>query len=140
MLLTMCVCVSFFALKNVTATKDVIWVFSYNEELENERAEMRELMSEVEADSKVLAYNMRPYFYIETDMMPCYKNFTLQDWQTQHDKELRNGFEKDLKSLAAEYIVVQWPNENRYQEFIDENYSVTKDSQKFRLYRLNEKY
>lgn len=127
-----------FAFKNVTDTKDVIRAFQNSQNVKVIGAEMRELVSEVDSDDKILAYNLPAYFYIETDTLPCYRNFIIQDKQIRYDDRLRDGFEEDLKSLEAEYIVVRAKNRDyyRYMEFIDKNYSVAKETENFRLYRV----
>lgn len=137
MVTMVCICICFFAFKNVTDTEDVIRAFRNSQNVKVIGAEMRNLVSEVDSDDKILAYNLPAYFYIETDTLPCYRNFIIQDKQTRHDNRLRDGFEKDLKSLEAEYIVVCTKDRDyyRYMEFIDKNYSVAKETGNFRLYR-----
>ena len=55
--------------------------------------------------SNVIAYNVSPHFYLESEMAPCYRNFILQDFHCSFNKKSKKQFEKDLKSLKASFIV-----------------------------------
>lgn len=76
-----------------------------------------------EPDRKyVIAYNTNSLFYLCTDIVPCYKNFILQDWQCSFSDEMRKNFEKDIMSLKAKYIVLTNGEENNMDTFIYQNY------------------
>ncbi len=70
----------------------------------------------------VIAYNTDPLFYLSADIVPCYKNFVLQDFQCSASDEMRKNFEKDIMSLKAKYIVLTDGKKNNMDTFIYQNY------------------
>ncbi len=100
----------------------------------------REIIENIsEEDRKnVIAYNVRSRFYLETDILPCYKNFTLQDVHTGMEINEKQEFEKDLTSFEAKYIVTEfWDGD--YTQWIKEHYELEKITKYFRLFVRKEK-
>ena len=87
---------------------------------------------------KVIAYNTSPHFYLETDIPPCYRNFVLQDFHSSFNEKTKKQFDKDIKSLKAEYIIEENNKEkNKWDTFIDKNYTITKKTKWFLLKKKN---
>ena len=93
-----------------------------------------------ESDRKsVIAYNIHPLFYLSTDIVPCYKNFVLQDFQCSFSDEMRKNFEKDIMSLKAKYIVLTNGEKNNMDTFIYQNYERIFTTNKLILMRKKSK-
>lgn len=75
---------------------------SYNKKL---KSDMKDVSKAID-DDRILAYNVLPSFYLETNKLPIYKNFHFQDFQCKKDKKLKNKFRKDLISRKADWIIV----------------------------------
>ena len=95
-----------------------------------------EIVSQIpEADrDKVLAYNIPSYFYIATDVKPCFKYCILQDWQCSKSKEMQEEMETFLKSGKAKYIITV--KENKVNYILEEKYKEVAVVEKFRLLKL----
>lgn len=98
-------------------------------------AEAREIVSGISKEDadKVIGYNVRARFYLETDILPCYKNFTFQGIHTRVDDVERREFENDLASLEAKYIVTGM-SDSVYSQWIEEHYELEKSTKIFRLF------
>lgn len=84
-------------------------------------------------NDKVIAINTYPYFYLITDINPCYKNFTNQNLHTLTDKKVKNDFLQDLNSQEAKYIVTGL-NEGMFKTFINYYYRLIYKTESLRLY------
>lgn len=82
---------------------------------------------------KVIAYNVKAYFYLITDVNPCYKNFNLQELHTRTDEVEMKEFAKDLSSMEAKYIVTG-RKDGMYSRFIKEHYKLMENNGTFRLF------
>ena len=125
----------FFGVKNITMFNDFVLISESEASIKQSSERMKSLVKAIDTDSDIVAYDVAPYFYIETGIIPCYKNFIIQDQQTRYDKRLKSGFERDLKSMKAEYIVVSTNQNNRYQQFIEQKYYVYNRVQELVLYK-----
>ena len=124
----------FTGVKTVISTGDFIKVIKDEKVMTKKNNYMLDIAADIDKKDNILAYIVPPQFYIITDTYPCYRNFILQDQQTRYDKDLRSGFEKDLKSLKAKYIVAPKYLKGRYMPFIRKHYSVNKENKMFILF------
>ncbi|MFQ9516378.1 MAG: hypothetical protein ACLRZ9_11225 [Eubacterium sp.] len=97
--------------------------------------EAKEIISEIPKVDRnnVIVYNVKAYFYLVTDVTPCYKNFILQDLHTAMDEVERKEFINDLESMKAKYIITG-KRDGAYSGFIETNYRLVKNTGKFRLF------
>ena len=93
----------------------------------------------IEDRDKVLAYDLDAgaYFYISTDIHPCFKYCLHQVWQSSHSKEMRKELLDFLKSGEGKYIVVSL-DEADVEYIFDEKYDEVYSNSEFRLLRINE--
>ena len=126
--------IAFGGVKTVISTGDIVNVIRDKDITQEKNENMLDMVDDINKNEKILAYNVMPQFYIITDTYPCYRNFILQDQQTRYDAELREGFEKDLKSLKAKYIVAPKYLKGRYIPFIKQHYSINKENKRFILF------
>lgn len=91
---------------------------------------------ELENKNKVIAYNVSPYFYLLSDIKPCYKHFVLQDWESSMDREMYCQIENEIGSLKAQYIVVEVGKENNFDSLIVENYNKILETESLLLMKL----
>lgn len=87
----------------------------------------------LEERDKVIVVNINAYFYLITDVTPCYKNFILQGLHTVIDDRERAEFVKDLESLEAKYIVTG-TKEGIYSKLIGKHYYLAEETGMLRLY------
>lgn len=97
--------------------------------------EAKEIISEIPKVDRnnVIVYNVKAYFYLVTDVTPCYKNFILQDLHTAMDEVERKEFINDLESMKAKYIITG-KRDGAYSGFIETNYRLVKNTANFRLF------
>ncbi len=111
---------------------------------DNRLAELRQCVVDVKKNisskeyNNVIAYNTSPYFYLESGIPPCYRNFILQDFHCSFNEKSRKQFEQDIKSLKATYIVEENSKDNnKMDDFIDKNYHIIKKNKLFVLKKIN---
>ncbi len=102
---------------------------------EEKSKEIIQKIPEVDKD-KVLAYNVEAYFYMATNINPCFKYFVLQDWQCSHSKKMEQELEDFFESEKAKYIVTSSIKENNLDYIIREHYVEVDENDTFRLYKL----
>ena len=100
---------------------------------DNRLSEFRQCVLDVKKNipsseyNNVIAYNSSPYFYLESEIAPCYKNFILQDFHCSFNENSKKQFEKDINSLKATFIIEEnSKTRNRMDSFIDQNYHIVK--------------
>lgn len=125
---------AFTGVKTIISTGDILGVIKDKEIMEQKNNDMLDIVNDIDKNEDIISYLAPPQFYIITDTYPCYRNFILQDQQTRYDAELREGFEKDLKSLNAKYIVAPKYLKGRYIPFIKQHYSINKENKRFILF------
>lgn len=102
------------------------------------REEVRNIVEQIEPENrdKVIAYNVSPYFYLMSDVKPCYKYFVLQDRQSSLDKEMYNEIENEIKSLEAKYIVISAEETHNVDKLVKEYYYELSRTDRFVLMKL----
>lgn len=116
----------------------------YLAKIDNRLAELRQCVVDVKKNisskeyNNVIAYNTSPYFYLESGIPPCYRNFILQDFHCSFNEKSRKQFEKDIKSLKATFIVEEKTKEkSKMDVFIDNKYHVIKQNKWLVLKKRN---
>ena len=122
-------------IKLATTGMEIISVY-HDKNVQTFERETEEIVSQIPRDDRnqVIVYNAKVYVYLITDIIPCYKNFTLQDLHTGTDKREQEEFIRDLKSMRAKYIITGAGN-GAYHAFIKEHYRLVKRTQTFRLFQ-----
>ncbi len=88
------------------------------------------LVSKIPEDERdsVIAYNVNASWYLKTDILPCYKYFILQEFQSSKSKSMLKENIEFYNSAKAEWIIV---NGNIYydeiEEAIEANYTKVED-------------
>ncbi len=72
--------------------------------------------------NKVITYNMLASFYLHTNIKPCNRYFFLQDWLCNHNPKSKKEFDEFIKSLKAEYIVMDINKNGEKDNFIKHHY------------------
>lgn len=89
--------------------------------------------------SSVLGYNVPADWYLTTDMIPCYKYFTLQDWFAKADPSIAAEIDQFLEESPPLWIVTNHmkPIENtQVQKIITNNYRLVASAGEYDLLRL----
>ena len=124
--------------KNVSVLADSCNLVTKNEEQDYAKY-VNDLKEKIPGDKldRVIAYNVLAKFYIISDIKPCYKYCILQDWQCSHDSEMTLEFEKMIKSLKAQYIVITRDSINAYDGYINQHYHQKYENKYFELLEIN---
>ncbi len=85
----------------------------------------------------VYGYNILSYFYIATDIDPCHKYFTLQDWQSKSSDAMKKELLDYFHSKAAKYIVISTTEGNVYLDEILKDYHEVYQAQTIKLLERN---
>ena len=127
---------SVIILGNVLQISDVVKVRNNDVSYKFEN-EIHDIILKIEdKDSRnIIAYNVQSYFYIVSDVKPCYKYCILQDWQTKMDPQMQEEFNCEVKSLKAEYIIESLDG-GRLDGYINEHYEEIYRTESVRLLRL----
>ena len=119
----------------VMVAKDINTVLN-NRELKNLQKDSIEISKSIKNKNRVIAYNTGLLFYLFSDIDPCYRLYTNQDWLGLSDKNLKKDFSDFLKSKKAEYVVTQ--HEVKEKSIIESNYKLIKKTERMKLYQLIE--
>lgn len=127
-------------IRNISSLRKT-YAYSTSDSVKRVANEMQEIIEMMSGNTEsVIAYNVNPYFYLATDINPCYRCFILQDWQCRKDIEMYKDLRDDFSSLEAEYIVMyaHQNGENTYfGRLIEENYTEVGRTERFKLMRVN---
>lgn len=126
---------SFVAVGKVATAGMEIHSVLKSDYVQNFESEAQKIVSKIPKGDrdKVIVYNVKAYFYLTTDLKPCYKNFNHQDLHTGMDDVEREEFLNDLESLKAKYIITGI-SEGIYSPFIEEYYELIENTDKFQLF------
>lgn len=84
-----------------------------------------QLAKKIKDRSSVAGYNLNSGWYLVTDIYPCYRYFTLQDWQSSFDQTLYHDITDCFTSGSAQYIVLQGDTTNiQIKNYIKEHYKL----------------
>ncbi len=73
---------------------------------------------------EVIGYNMESRFYMYTDIVPCFKYYTLQDWQSGKSEDMIEENVEFYRSGKAKWIAVNYSVDlEPIRNAIEENYS-----------------
>lgn len=124
--------------KNVSVLADSCNLVTKNEEQDYAKY-VNDLKEKIPGDKldRVIAYNVLAKFYIISDIKLCYKYCILQDWQCSHDSKMTLEFEKMIKSLKAQYIVITKDSINAYDGYINQHYHQKYENKYFELLEIN---
>ena len=112
---------------------------------ENVRS-VTELVSSIpknERDS-VWSYDVQPQFYLYADIIPCYKYFTLQSFQSQSNEFIMPGIKEMLSNTPPNWIVISGTSQLKNDDLVEkltEDYRLVSEVNyglNLRLYRLME--
>ncbi len=97
--------------------------------------EANEILEQIPKQNRnaTIAYNVNAYFYLVTEIKPCYKYFILQDWQSSASSDMQNELKDFFASRKAEYIVLSTNGENVFDDVIFQNYEEVYKTQNLRL-------
>lgn len=101
-----------------------------------EAAAFTDMIPEKELNS-VWGYNVDSQWYLDMNVIPCFKYFYQQEWQGQANPKISRDIVQMLKSKSPKWIVTK--NEERFgeknvQEIIEENYDLVSQNEDTRLY------
>ncbi len=114
-------------------------------ELESVSLDILSAIPETDRNS-VIGYNAPSLFYLYTDIVPCYKYYTMQDWQSSKSEAMTFENVKFYESGIAKWIIVYDEVENlEIKNAIDEKYHIEQtfsfqseeNNTIFKLYALN---
>lgn len=138
MIVVLSICGVLLAFKSIRIYQD-----SYITQTSNDRILFREdacqiknIISDKDKDS-VIAYNVAPYFYLATDLQPCYKYFIAQDWQSSASSSMRKELNDFFSSGRAKYIVLNANGENVFDALIAKNYHEIYSNKNLKLLKKN---
>ncbi len=89
----------------------------------------KEIIAEINYDDRdeIIGYNTDSLFYLYTDIVPCYKYYTLQDWQSGKSNEMTEENVEFYKSKIAKWVIVADAIKNEpIRSAINDNYSLVK--------------
>lgn len=80
----------------------------------------------VEDRNAVIAYNTDAKWYIATNILPCYKYYFYQEWQSSKSPKMKQENEEFYQSLTAKWIVVgkYGVNDEIIQQVLTKNYGI----------------
>lgn len=108
----------------VVTKADEIYANLNSEKAKNYSIESQEIVEQIEEEAldSVIAYNVPAYFYISTNIKPCYKYCILQDWQCSKAEDMYEEFKNDMESLKAKYVVISKDGSHMLDYILEENY------------------
>ncbi len=138
-ILVFILCVGVIGAKNLMIVKDADTI-SKDNTAETYKKEAEKIAAAIpqEARDKVLGYNVKPYFYIVTDIQPCFRFCILQDWMCGHDKKIYKEFENVLCSSSIDYLIMEKSDIGERNDIVQENYTETEQTENLILYRRNQ--
>ncbi|MCD7824891.1 MAG: glycosyltransferase family 39 protein [Clostridiaceae bacterium] len=100
-----------------------VWINGYEiSDYEEAAVKMASVIPEEDYTS-VIGYNTSSLWYLYTDIMPCYKYYTLQDSQSSHSLTMQKENAEFYQSGAAKWVVVEDEIEMlEVEKAINENY------------------
>ncbi len=114
--------VSVCAINNFTSSANVH---------EKEKLAMETLKYIKDDRDRVIGYNTYSDFYLHTDIVPCFKYYTWQDWQSSKSETMTNENVEFYKSKKAKWIVIEGGMDNvrlvEVKKTMMENYSYYAD-------------
>lgn len=128
MIVTTLICVLYSGYKSAYACLSSLIGFENNNilaiELNEKNNSLASVIPEEERDS-VASYNVGSNWFLDTGIYPCYKYFTLQEWQGKFDSDLENNVTEYFTSGEAKWIVSSIQiNNDEIQKYLDEQYRV----------------
>lgn len=75
---------------------------------DSDMAAVQEIASCIPANEKdqVWAYNVNPYFYLYSGILPCYKFFVLQPFHAKADSAINQGIDQMLKDSPPLWVAI----------------------------------
>ena len=77
--------------------------------------------------------NNNPYFYLATDIDPCYKYYHTQDLHSSYDSKTKEEWYKLVKSGEADYLVINKLGKYPVYKLIEDKYKVTYQNNRFAI-------
>jgi hypothetical protein len=127
--------------KNILLVKDSYNILHDNSlNLSEIDKESKEIVSGINHKDRILAYHDEPYFYMASDVLPCYKYYTNQDFAGESDSKVEQEFVEYLKSGKVKYIVVGKKRLKglKHKEIVESRYKLIKKTDTLQLYKLIE--
>lgn len=104
----------------------VSFMYQNRDQLDPYESASLEITSQIPADERdsVIGYNTNSLFYLYTDLLPCYKYFTMQDWQSGKSDRMIQENADYYRSQEAKWLIVENGIElEEIKAAIEENYT-----------------
>lgn len=105
------------------------------EDISNYESEVKKLEENIPQSEKdsVFGYNIESKWFYYSDIIPCNKYFTLQDWWSSHDKSISDEIINMLENSPPKWIIIPIEDnsiENKKIEYLiyDNYYEVERNS------------
>ena len=92
-----------------------------------------DLLSEVPADelNSFIAYNTNPGIYLQLDIKPYYRFFTMQDWAASRSESLKAMLLETFSTGNAKWILVEGnPDDTLINDILDDRYVCVSEREK----------
>ncbi len=80
---------------------------------------------------KIISMNNNPYFYLVTDVDPCYKYYHTQDMHASYDTKTRDEWYKLAGSGKADYIVINKMGNYPVYKLLKDKYKINYQNDRF---------
>lgn len=123
----------FIPVKNLLVIHECVQI--YNDDSFSKKVQNAEVLKKYIKSDSVLAYNLEASIYVETDLNPACRLFTMQDWICSFNEKLENEFEDCISQQKAEYILIGTSSENKENDLIYQYYNAVAQDEQLILLR-----
>ncbi len=104
----------------------------------NQTHESMQIIPQDERNS-VIGFGVLADFYVNADITPCYKYYTLQKWWTTEQRNVYGEFLEYVKNDEPLWIVTNVGEDDREMLNLLENYTIVVQDDYYTYYRLNKR-
>lgn len=117
-----------------TSIRGVVDSQSVAIDLYNENNDLASIIPKSERKD-VASYNVASNWFLDTNIYPCYKYYTLQEWQGKFDEGLTNEVTEYFTSGDAKWIVSSKViNNEKINDYLQEYYQIIKEDEIYTLW------